>query len=75
MILRLLALWMLALTLTAPTAAQQPEAMTATECRAIFDDADTNGDGVLSQEEIAAADLDTESGTALAEFVADCRGT
>jgi hypothetical protein len=57
----------------APAAAQP--AMSASECRAAFAEADVNGDGVLSQQEIAAADLtDTQAGTSLQEFVADCEG-
>jgi hypothetical protein len=73
MILKLVAPFSLVLLLAVPAAAQQDAAMTAAQCRAIFDDADTNGDGMLSQGEIAAAELDAESGIARAEFVADCR--
>jgi hypothetical protein len=64
--------------LTMPTAAQQAEEatpMTAAECRTLFHEADTNGDGTLSQQEIAAADLEgVESGIGLSAFMAECQG-
>jgi hypothetical protein len=64
--------------LAMPTAAQQTEEstpMTAAECRTLFQQADTNGDGTLSQQEIAAADLEgIESGIGLSAFMAECQG-
>jgi len=66
----------LVLALASPALAQQTEegtAMTPSECRALFQDADTNGDGVLSQQEIAAADLgDMDSGITVQQFVSEC---
>jgi hypothetical protein len=64
------------LALGGPVAAQQSEtAMTTGECIALFNEADTNGDNVLSQQEIAAADLDTNPGVSRSEFVSDCQGS
>ena len=64
--------------LAMPTAAQQTEEgtpMTAAECRALFQQADSNGDGTLSQQEIAAADLEgIEAGIGLSAFMAECQG-
>ena len=49
--------------------------MTAAECRTIFQEADTNNDGVLSQQEIAAAELEGfQAGIGLSAFVAECQG-
>jgi hypothetical protein len=53
-----------------PATAQQPEGMTAAECASVFDDADSDGDGILSRQEITAADLDTDAGIGRAGFVA-----
>jgi hypothetical protein len=70
---------LLVLALAFPAAAQQQEeetAMTAADCRSMFQEADSNGDGVLSQQEIAAANLgDTDAGTGLSQFVAECQGS
>ena len=64
--------------LAMPAAAQQSEEstpMTAAECRTIFQEADTNNDGVLSQQEIAAAELEGfQAGIGLSAFVAECQG-
>ena len=49
--------------------------MTAAECQSLFVEADTNGDGVLSQQEMAAADLEGfQSGIGLSSFLAECQG-
>jgi hypothetical protein len=76
---QLLACTALALAPVAPAMAQDAEegtAMTAVECRAMFQEADTNGDGVLSQQEIAASDLgDAQAGATLQQFVAECQGS
>jgi hypothetical protein len=76
MIKQLFAPAILLMALVAPASAQQAEeAMTPAECRALFTEVDTNSDGVLSQQEIAAADLgDVQAGTTLSQFVADCQG-
>ena len=48
--------------------------MTPGECRAAFAEADVNGDGVLSPQEVANADLDdTEADLNLEQFMADCQ--
>ena len=64
--------------LAMPAAAQQSEEgtpMTAAECRSLFQEADTNGDGVLSQQEMAAADLEGfHAGIGLSAFLAECQG-
>jgi hypothetical protein len=64
--------------LAMPAAAQQSEEgtpMTAAECRSLFQEADTNGDGVLSQQEMAAADLEGfQAGIGLSAFLAECQG-
>jgi hypothetical protein len=76
MIGRWLFLAVVVLGFSVPAAAQPVEgpAMSASECQAAFAEADTNGDGVLSQQEIAASDLqETQAGTSLQEFVADCQ--
>ena len=69
---------LLLLALALPAGAQQTEAspMTAAECQALFQEADTNGDGVLSQQEIAAADLEgVEAGIGLSAFMAECQSS
>jgi hypothetical protein len=59
-----------------PLAAQQSDTgMTTGECIALFNEADTNGDNVLSQQEIAAADFDTNTGVSRSEFVSECQGS
>jgi Ca2+-binding EF-hand superfamily protein len=78
MIKNLLASATLLIALLAPASAQQTEegtAMTPAECRSLFMEVDTNGDGILSQQEIAAADLgDVQAGTSLSQFMAECLG-
>ena len=72
----LLIVVILMLGLAGPLAAQQTDTgMTAGECIALFNEADTNGDNVLSQQEIAAADLDTNTGVSRSEFVSECQGS
>ena len=75
---RLLAPAALLVALAMPAAAQQSEEgppMTAAECRSLFQEADTNGDGVLSQQEMAAADLEGfQAGIGLSAFLAECQG-
>jgi hypothetical protein len=75
---RVPALAILLAALAMPAAAQQSEEstpMTAAECRTIFQEADTNSDGVLSQQEIAAAELEGfQAGIGLSAFVAECQG-
>jgi hypothetical protein len=65
--------------LAVPAAAQQSQEgtpMTAAECQALFQQSDTNGDGVLSQHEIAAADLEgIEAGIGLSAFMTECQGS
>ena len=77
-ITRLVAPAALLAALAMPAAAQQSEEgppMTAAECQSLFVEADTNGDGVLSQQEIAAADLEGfQSGIGLSSFLAECQG-
>jgi len=71
----------LALALTTPALSQQRDgpqnqvaARAAEQCRLIFQNADTNHDGVLSGKELVAAKLaDADDGPlTLAEFVAEC---
>jgi|SoiMethySBSTD1v2_1073268.scaffolds.fasta_scaffold2089930_1 hypothetical protein len=76
---RVPALAILLAALAMPAAAQQQSEdntpMTAAECRTIFQEADTNSDGVLSQQEIAAAELEGfQAGIGLSAFVAECQG-
>jgi Ca2+-binding EF-hand superfamily protein len=75
---RLLAPAALLVALAMPAAAQQSEEgtpMTAAECRSLFQEADTNGDGVLSQQEMAAADLEGfQAGIGLSAFLSECQG-
>jgi len=75
---RLLAPAALLVALAMPAAAQQSEEgtpMTAAECRSLFQEADTNGDGVLSQQEMATADLEGfQAGIGLSAFLAECQG-
>jgi Ca2+-binding EF-hand superfamily protein len=75
---RLLAPAALLVALAMPAAAQQSEEgtpMTAAECRSLFQEADTNGDGVLSQQEMAAAVLEGfQAGIGLSAFLAECQG-
>jgi hypothetical protein len=50
-------------------------AMSATECQSVFDEADTNSDGLLSAREIAAADLgddDDQESIGRSDFIAVC---
>jgi Ca2+-binding EF-hand superfamily protein len=69
---------LLFLLLSAPAMAQntdQETAMTAAECNSMFAEADKNGDGVLSQEEIAAAEIEgLQPGITRSQFVAECQG-
>lgn len=70
----------LALALTTPALGEQdgPQkqaaASAADQCRAIFRNADTNGDGLLSGKELVAAKLaEADDGPlTLAEFVGEC---
>jgi hypothetical protein len=69
----------LLLALALPAQAQQSEEsppMTAAQCQTLFQEADTNGDGTLSQQEIAAADLEgLEAGVGLSAFMTECQGS
>lgn len=69
----------LLLALAVPATAQQSEegaAMTAAECRSLFQESDTNGDGILSQQEIAAAEMsDVPAGIGVSAFEAECAGS
>jgi hypothetical protein len=78
MIKQMLASTLLVVALAMPAAAQQSEEgpMSAAQCRALFQEADANGDGVLSQQEIAAAEMEGfEAGIGLSAFMAECQGS
>jgi hypothetical protein len=77
MIKQALASILLVVALAMPATAQQSEEgpMSAAQCQALFQEADANGDGVLSQQEIAAAEMEGfEAGTGLSAFMAECQG-
>ena len=60
---------------TAAAGAQPTQGMSAADCRAVFNQVDTNRDGVLSQQELRAANAeDPAPGTRLSAFVAKCAG-
>jgi len=76
MIHRVVVAGLLLLGMAGSVGAQQAPPMSAAECRSVFADADTNGDGVLSQQEIAAADLGgAQEGMTLSQFMAECQGS